>query len=230
MAKDLDFSSTALLVVDMQYGDAHRDWGLLPDKRAAGLVGDVERYATRLDTLVIPKIQRLLAAFRRAGGEVIYVRIESLTQDGRDRGPEHRAKGIHFPPGSQEGKILTEIAPVGDELVLSKTCASAFRGTNIEYLLRNMSRDCLVVVGVVTGSCVQATACDAAARGFRTLVVDDATATWNDEMQHTALGTMRECGVEVVTTEALTSGEPHTNAPQASRVARLERLARIGED
>ena len=65
----------------------------------------------------------------------------------RDRGPEHRAKGIHFPPGSQEGKILAEIAPVGDALVLSKTCGSAFRGTNIEYLLRSMDRDRVVVVG-----------------------------------------------------------------------------------
>src|SRR5689334_3517073 len=163
MTEPLDFSRTALLVVDMQYGDAHRDWGLLPDKRAAGLTDDVERYATRLDDMVVPNIQRLLAAFRSSGGEVVYVRIESLTEDGRDRGPEHRAKGIHFPPGSQEGKILEEIAPMGDELVLSKTCGSAFRGTNIAYLLRNMQRSTLVVVGVVTGSCVQATAVDAAA-------------------------------------------------------------------
>jgi nicotinamidase-related amidase len=214
----------------MQYGDAHRDWGLLPDKRAAGLIDDVERYATRLDDVVIPNVQRLLAAFRASGGEVIYVRIESLTEDGRDRGPEHRAKGIHFPPGSQEGKILAEIAPLGDELVLSKTCGSAFRGTNIEYLLRNMQRSTLVVAGVVTGSCVQATAVDAAARGFTTLVVDDATATWNEDMQRTALASMRAGGVQVVTTDTLISGEAHADAAQAFGVARLERLTRVGED
>jgi nicotinamidase-related amidase len=203
MTADLDFSRTALVVVDMQYGDAHRDWGLLPQKRAAGLIDDVERYATRLDDLVIPNIQRLLRAFRGNGGEVVYVRIESLTQDGRDRGAQHREKGIHFPPGSQEGKILEDIAPLGDELVLSKTCGSAFAGTNIEYLLRNMQRSTVVVVGVVTGSCVQATAIDAAARGFTTLVVDDATATWSDEMQAKALTAMRERGVQVVTTQAV---------------------------
>jgi nicotinamidase-related amidase len=230
MTEDLDFSRTALLVVDMQYGDAHRDWGLLRDKQAAGLIDDVERYATRLEDIVIPNIQRLLAAFRSSGGEVMYVRIESLTHDGRDRGAQHREKGIHFPPGSQEGKILEEIASVGDELVLSKTCGSAFRGTNIEYLLRNMSRDCVVVVGVVTGSCVQATAIDAAAQGFTTLVVDDATATWNDEMQAAALATMRERGVQVVTTDALASAEAHAYASESTGVARLERLARVGED
>src|SRR5204862_811899 len=58
----LDFSRTALVVVDMQYGDAHRDYGLLKDKRAAGQLEAVERYARRLDDLVVPNIQRLLAA------------------------------------------------------------------------------------------------------------------------------------------------------------------------
>jgi nicotinamidase-related amidase len=97
---------TALVVVDMQYGDAHREYGLLKDKRAAGQVEVVEAYARRLDDLVVPNIQRLLTEFRSNKGEVIFIRIQSLTEDGRDRGPEHRARGIHFPPGSIEGAIL----------------------------------------------------------------------------------------------------------------------------
>ncbi len=199
----VDYANTALIVVDMQYGDAHREYGLLKDKRAAGLIDDVERYAARLDRLVVPNIQRLLQAFRGSNGEVIFVRIQSLTSDGRDRGPEHRQNGIHFPPGSREGEILEDIAPLGDEIVLSKTCGSAFRGTTIEYLLRSMQRERVVVVGVVTGSCVQATTCDAVARGFETLVVEDATATWNEQMQCAAIDAMRTRGASVVSTAAL---------------------------
>jgi nicotinamidase-related amidase len=199
----VDYARSALVVVDMQYGDAHRDYGLLKEKRAAGQLEAVETYARRLDDVVVPNIQRLLTAFRGNGGEVIFIRIESLTMDGRDRGPEHRARGIHFPPGSKEGEILAEIQPCGDELVLSKTCGSAFRGTNIEYLLRNMRRERVVVVGVVTGSCVQATTCDALERGFETLVVDDACATWNEEMQQSAVALMRARGATIVCTDAL---------------------------
>ena len=199
----IDVATSALVVVDMQYGDAHREYGLLKDKRAAGFVDDVERYALRLDTLVVPNIQRLLHVFRERGGEVIFVRIQSLTMDGRDRGPEHRQRGIHFPPGSKEGEILSEIAPRADEIVLSKTCGSAIRGTNLEYLLRSMGRETVIVCGVVTGSCVQATTCDAVGRGFATLVVDDATATWNDDMQQSALETMRSRGAQVVCTDTL---------------------------
>ncbi len=203
----LDYATTALVIVDMQYGDAHRDYGLLKHKAAAGQQEIVETYARRLDDLVVPNIQRLQAAFRSHGGEVLFVRIESLTLDGRDRGSQHRAKGIHFPPGSKEGEILAEIAPCGDELVLSKTCGSAFRGTNIEYLLRNMGRQRVVVAGVVTGSCVQATVCDAAERGFETLVVEDATATWNDEMQQSAVAAMRSRGAVIACTSALLGGD-----------------------
>jgi nicotinamidase-related amidase len=199
----VDYARSALVVVDMQYGDAHRDYGLLKEKRAAGQLETVETYARRLDDVVVPNIQRLLTAFRGNGGEVIFIRIESLTMDGRDRGPEHRARGIHFPPGSKEGEILAEIQPCGDELVLSKTCGSAFRGTNIEYLLRNMRRERVVVDGVVTGSCVQATTCDALERGFETLVVDDACATWNEEMQQSAIALMRARGATIVCTDAL---------------------------
>jgi nicotinamidase-related amidase len=199
----LDYARTALLIVDMQYGDAHRDYGLLRDKRAAGDVEAVEAYATRLDTLVIPNIQRLLHRFRTHGGEVIFIRIESLTLDGRDRGAGHAAKGIHFPPGSREGQILEEIAPIGDELVLSKTCGNAFEGTNIDYLLRSMRRDHVVVCGVVTGSCVRATTLGALEHGYKATLVDDATATWNDDMQRAATQLLRERGALVVTAAEL---------------------------
>jgi nicotinamidase-related amidase len=199
----LDLGSAALVIVDMQYGDAHRDWGLLSWKRDAGDVEAVDRYARRLEGVVVPNIKRLQAAFRAGGGEVVFVRIESMTQDGRERSAEHKKRGIHFLPGSKEGQILSEIAPAVDELVLSKTCGSAFRGTPMEYVLRNMGRTQLVVVGVVTGSCVQATTSDAVARGFSTVVVDDATATWSDDLQSAALEIMASAGAAIASTDAV---------------------------
>jgi nicotinamidase-related amidase len=200
----MDLNRAALVVVDMQYGDAHRDYGLLRTKRENGEVERVEVYARRLDEVVIPNIQRLLSVFRSAGGEVVFIRIQSLTRDGRDRGAGHRAKGIHFPPGSKEGEIL----PLDDELVFSKTCGSAFEGTPLEYVLRNMDRSQVVVVGVVTGSCVQATALSALERGFSTLIVDDATATWDDTMQRAAIQTMRERGAVIAATAELAPPQP----------------------
>jgi nicotinamidase-related amidase len=195
-------SSTALLIVDMQYGDAHPDYGLLKAKRERGDVAEVDYYVRRLDQVATPNMCRLLDAFRAAGAEVLFVRIQSLTQDGRDRGPEHKAKGIHFPPGSKDGEILDVLRPRPDELVFSKTCGSAFPGTSLEYVLRSMGKDCLALAGVVTGSCVEATARDALARGFAVTIIEDATASWSDAMQAEAIDRLRQRGADVLSTDA----------------------------
>ena len=102
--------STALLVIDMQYGDAHRDHGLLREMRDRGDRG-YEYYIEQVESVVIPNIRRLLEAFRAARIEVLHTRIESLTADGRDRSPEHKRLAMHFPPGSMEARILPEVAP-----------------------------------------------------------------------------------------------------------------------
>ena len=187
----------------MQYGDAHRDHGLLRQRREAGRGAEIEHYADRLETLVLPNLRRLLPACRAAGIEVLYTVIASLTQDGRDRGLGHKQLGIHFPPASREAHILDEIAPASDEMVLSKTCSSAFNGTQIEYVLRNIGIRELLACSVVTGSCVEAAVRDAADRGFSVVLVEDATATWSPEMQAAALQVMSERYAKVWSTQQI---------------------------
>ena len=143
-------ADTALLVIDMQYGDAHRDFGHLRRMAERGDGAAIEYYASRLETRVVPNIRRLLAAFRDAGLEVIHTHIQSLTPDGRDRSLQHKSLGIHHPPGSKEAQILDEVAPRTGEIVLSKTCGGVFNGTNLEYVLRNLEIRTLVIAGVVT--------------------------------------------------------------------------------
>ncbi len=183
--------NTALLVIDMQYEDAHADYGLCARFRARGEEEGVEYYVSRLG-LIVPNIQRLLAAFRERGMQVIYARVESLTRDGRDRSLEHKSLGIHVPPGSHEAQILQEIAPLDDEIVLSKTCGSIFNGTMIDYILRNIGIRNLVVVGVVTSGCVEIAVRDAADRSYAVIVVEDACATWTAEMQSASMWAMDE--------------------------------------
>ena len=47
-------SSTALMIVDVQYVDAHRDYGIGAAGKARGLAGEMEYYFSRLETLAIP--------------------------------------------------------------------------------------------------------------------------------------------------------------------------------
>jgi len=91
---------TALLVVDMQYLDAHWDYSMCRKIRDAGFERELLYYKDRLD-LIVPNIRRLQNAFRTAGLEVMHARIQSMTGDGRDRGPSHKRLGHFAPPQSR---------------------------------------------------------------------------------------------------------------------------------
>lgn len=137
--------------------------------------------------VAVPNIARLVAAGRMAGAEIVYTVIASLTQDGRDRSLDYRQTGFHFPPGSPETRVIREVAPAGDEMVLPKTSSSLFNSTNFEYLMRNIGLDTIVVTGFLTDQCIDHTIRDGADRGFRMVCPDDACTTDSQSRHDTAL-------------------------------------------
>src|SRR5438552_15789091 len=124
MEPRLEVGNTALLVIDMQYLDAHPDFGMLRSVRAAGFESDFRQLTERLERVIVPNLRLLQNEFRSAGLEVIHTKIQSMTADGRDRGRQHKKLGMAIPPGSKEGEILEELAPLANELVFSKTAGS----------------------------------------------------------------------------------------------------------
>jgi nicotinamidase-related amidase len=187
---ELDPRRTGLLVVDMQYVDAHRDHGLGKSlKQSHPEVWSY--YFDRVETLVVPNVARLLAAFRAGGLRVVHLTLGPVLPDGadmvalrRDDRPEAMDALFHH-QGTFEHRILEELSPLDGELVINKTSRSAFNSTAIERVLRNLGLDALVVCGVTTSSCVDTTARDAADRGFKTVIVEDAAAEL-DEPSHDA--------------------------------------------
>lgn len=195
---------TALLCIDMQYLDAARGYGVFADAESSGVPPAAqEYYFAMLETVVLPNVARLQEAFRARGLEVIHTRIQSLTHDGRDRGPQHKRLGLHAAPGSKEAEFLPEIAPRGDEIVLSKTASGVFSSTNLEYVLHNLGIKAIVVVGVYTDECVSTTARHASDLGFDTVLVEDACTCVTEERHRFTVETMRNRYVRVMTTDTL---------------------------
>src|SRR5215218_5840270 len=91
--------NTALLVVDMQYFDAHPDWGEGRTAKDLGVAGCFDPYFEQIDD-IIPRIQRLLALFRHQEMEVIHLRVAELTKDSRDAGWKQLVRGL-IVPGDQ---------------------------------------------------------------------------------------------------------------------------------
>ena len=134
---------TALLCIDLQYLDAAPGCGVFADVHKSGVPLEAqEYYFNRLDELVLPNVRALQDAFRQGELEVIHTRIQSLTRDGRDRGPSHKRLNLHAAPGTREAEFLEQVAPVGDEIIINKTASGVFTSTNIEYILRNLVGNC----------------------------------------------------------------------------------------
>ena len=171
-----------LLLVDMQ-----RIWcepGLDPGHPDA----TADDYLYReLRHRAIPNQRRLLAAARAAGVEVIHTIIESLTEDGRDRSLDHKLSLIQVPKGAPEGRIIAELAPITNEIVLPKTSSGVFNSTAIDYLLTNLETRFLIVAGMVTDQCVDMAVRDGCDRGYLVTLVHDACAAASEERHDAAL-------------------------------------------
>jgi nicotinamidase-related amidase len=193
VTRSIEHHNTALLCIDMQYLDSARGYGVFADAEAGGMPQEAQDYYfDRLERLVFPNVQRLQDAFRAHRLEVIHTRIQSMTQDGRDRGPGHKRLGLHASPGSKEAEFMPQVAPVGDEIVINKTASGVFNSTNLEYVLRNLGITGLFVVGVYSNECVSTAVRDACDLGFHVTLVSDAIATVTPELQNATITTMKD--------------------------------------
>ncbi|MHC6157674.1 cysteine hydrolase family protein [Bradyrhizobium elkanii] len=183
----LNPKQAALLFIDVQNFCVRRDGGEFRDVPEAEIAAKYGYYFDRLKSVAIPNMQRLQAAFRAAGIELLYTTIESLTKDGRDRSLDYKITGFNVPKGSWDGKVIDEIAPGDDEIVLPKSSSSVFVSTHIDYLLRNLGVKQLVLAGLVTDQCVESAVRDACDLGYLVTLVPDACATYSQDRHDNTL-------------------------------------------
>jgi nicotinamidase-related amidase len=141
----------------------------------------------RTREVLLPNAVRLMRTARTGHIEIVYTIIESLTKDGRDRSLDHKLSNIHLPKGHPDARVVDEIAPAEDEIVLPKTSSGVFNSTNIDYVLRNLGIRSLIISGCLTDQCVDMAVRDAADRGYLVTLVGDACATHTPERHEAAL-------------------------------------------
>jgi ureidoacrylate peracid hydrolase len=129
----------------------------------------------------LPNMMLLQQACRRAGIEVMYTVIESMTADGRDRSLDYKITGFNVPKGSPDAHMVDELAPAADEMVITKTSSSVFMSTNIDYVLRNLETRFLIISGCLTDQCVDSAVRDACDLGYLVTVPTDACLTLSQE-------------------------------------------------
>ncbi len=174
--KPLVPKATAVLIVDAQCGE-------VTEKHRR----EQPEYWAAVNERALPAMKRLIDGARAAGCEIVYTVIEALTKDGRDRSLDHKLSGILFPRGSDEARVIPSVAPGEDDIVLTKTSSGVFNSTNLDYVLRNLGIENVVVAGFLTDQCVDMAVRDGADRGYYMICAADACATYSAARHDTAL-------------------------------------------
>lgn len=202
----LDPARTALLVIDIQNTYVER-----PDP--ATLSGaELDEYHAwtpfheRMQTRVLPTVQRLLDLFRERQMPVFHARIACLTPDGADRSLSQRRPGFNdllLPHREHASQICPAVGPLEHEVVVTKTTDSALTGTNLRLLLHNMGIAHVVVCGIFTDQCVASTVRSLADESFNTVVIEDGCAAGSDELHHQELAIINNIYCQVITCDDL---------------------------
>lgn len=208
--------TTAVVVVDMQYFDAHREHGLA--LRAAP--GELDEYFEQVDEIV-PRIRALQECAREARAALVHVRLCSHQPGGADRSRTHRLRDWRYEAGTREAEFLDELAPAPGETVVDKTTSGAFNSGRLESVLRERGIETVVICGVDTRFCVETTVRDASDRGFEVVLVGDACASKSRELHEQGVTLLRDAYCVVLQTDEViaTLGDdrriPSDGAPAA---------------
>lgn len=179
----LRHAETALLVIDIQNA-------YLEPKEDPREAMRWAPFFARMRGTVIPNTAALVAACRARGVEVIFARIACLKQDGRDRSLSQKKPGFNYllmPMDRPDSQVVPELAPRGDEIVVTKTTDSALTGTNLRLVLSNMGIRDVVVAGIFTDQCVSSTVRSLADESFNVVVVEDCCAAATDAIHRAEL-------------------------------------------
>lgn len=153
---------TAVLVgIDFQRGFGPNSWEHVPNAEEA-----VDRF-------------RVLAqAWRRAGGQVIFVHTTYYPEDEILANKAEKLPSSHhaLAAGSFGASFYPDLVESSD-VTVRKIGFSAVTGGDLLQALTKTRRDAVILGGLTTPYCVQTTADDLSSAGFRVAVLSDASAS-----------------------------------------------------
>lgn len=136
----------------------------------------------------IPAIKREIDAAHGEGKPVIYL---CDNHDPDDREFSKFGWPAHAVVASEGQKIVKELAPEKNDIILTKKTYSAFYNTELEPTLKKLGVDSLILTGCVTHICILFTAVEAVPRGYSITVPADAVGGLAKEDTDAALRIMK---------------------------------------
>jgi nicotinamidase-related amidase len=168
---DLDFASTALVLIDLQNG-------------IVGLP-----LAPHSGAEVVARGTQLATELRQRGATIVYVRVSmsetlQLPVDAPTRDPNAP------PPPASASELISDLDRQPDDIFITKRQWGAFYGTELDQQLRRRGIRTIIMGGIATNFGVESTARAAFDRGYRLLFAEDAMSTLHPDAHKFATGTI----------------------------------------
>jgi nicotinamidase-related amidase len=187
---EIERGHCALLVIDMQNEFVRPKWTPYWVPEATRRIPTIRRLVEKCRAMAVPVIFTAFAAFHH-----------DLDRPSSGANMPNRFPGIpHDPEWFCDGTICDELAPAKNEVVIHKGSYGAFFDTPLETILKNLNRDTIVICGTLTNFCCGTTARQGYERGFKVVVLSDATATDDMDLQEAELMVLRKGFARVMTT------------------------------
>jgi len=191
----LDPAKTALVVIDMQ-----NVW----------VKQGMPAFSPYCEAIV-PNINRLASATRRAGGKVYWVRAIygddaprtwSAYMDFLDRGQMEDMLDA-LTDGNEGAELWHDLdIQAEDEITIKRRFSALIQGSSdLGERLSTAGIDTLIITGTATNVCCESTARDAFMLNYRTLMVSDANATSSDEAHNASLNALFNRFADVFSTD-----------------------------
>ena len=212
---ELKPGKTALMLIDMQkfvlgahLVEAAVKAGL-DEKTVKQVVRDYDQRVKK----VIKNAQRILNTCRKKGFDIVHVRMQGPTDNPKHTAKVNRKIGLIISPRFADSEFIEEVKPSPDELVITKTNGGALSGTNLDFVLRNMDINSLIIIGFLTDQCILATSTHAADLGYDVLLVEDACTTRDKKLHEAALLAQKDVCAKVKTTTQVLKALEKTQPP-----------------
>jgi nicotinamidase-related amidase len=182
----LDPTRTAVVSIDMHRGhlDPSPDCPC-PAPRARDVVAPIDAFHDQVRALGIPIIH-VRSVLRRGGADD----LAGISAAWRRTFPLHVGaipnSDAHAIEGSRWTEFVTRVE-ASDLIVETKRRLSAFYPTDLDFLLRNMRVETIVLNGGFTDCCVLNTAFDANNHNYRVVVAQDLVRGTDDNLEAAAL-------------------------------------------
>jgi isochorismate hydrolase len=178
--------------------------------RAVLLVHDMQRYflapfdrAAEPAGPLLAHVRALIDVAHATGMPVVYT-AQPGDMDREQRGLLYDFWGSGMTGAPEDRELHPEIAPVGDDVVLTKWRYSAFHRTDLLGLMRRRGRDQLVVTGVYAHIGCLASAYDAFAHDIQPFLVADALGDFGPAEHRQALDqTADRCGAVLMARQVI---------------------------